>query len=237
MIIIKGFDGGTPTVRLTAAIETIAPDLLTVHDPHRAHLSIMPRYTDPGPRQATSDAWYDLRWTHPAVRNCADNGWCDLCEPGDHHLYIDHVTIGDAGHLPAPPMIPVEERIAAAPPVTLDGISDGQITMCGGPDKTLRLLAARQNAAIRDDRSVDAYDWQALAGRTVSTARSLTPPKLTPGQRAQVAAVRLLDAHRQVEAARQSVRALLANAEQAGDAETVRAMLDLIDPQPATASA
>lgn len=222
--IASGADSA-PTILLADALRSAAADLFTATDRNVADLTIRPRANVAGPREMTRDAWYDLVWTRPALRVVDD-----IDGP---ELIVEHTEIEPAGHLPAPPRIPAEDRIAAAPPVTLDHISDGTVRMYGGADEVRRILISRRDIAIRDDRSADAYDWSAYADQVAAHVRTLTAPKLTAGQRAQVAAVRLLEAHRRVHAERASLAAHLANAERAGDTAAVariRQALDLIDP-------
>ncbi|MEU7591274.1 hypothetical protein AB0A95_33880 [Micromonospora sp. NPDC049230] len=222
----------TPTVLLGDALRAVTPELFNAGDRNRASLTIRPRSTALGASNpATSEVWYDLLWTHPAVH--AVEG------PHGPELSVEHVEIATAGTLPPPPRIPVETRIAAAPPVTVDHLSDDELRVWGGAEKLIRSWTGHRDAALRDDRSADAYDWSTYATQIAAQVRSLTAPRLTAGQRAQVAAVRLIEAHWALQGARASVHALLGNADRAGDAgdaAAVRELLPLID-RPTTVTA
>lgn len=231
MIRIQGGTDRTPTMLLTQAIHAADPQLVTAYDLNRADLTIVARLTVPCLHPATADAWYDLHWSHPAVV-ARDNGF-----DGDYPV-MEYALIAHVGTIPPPRQIPAEQRIAAAPPVTLDGVDEAAIRLYDGPDEALRIFRNQRDAAIRQDRRAETYDWAPLAAQIIDRARQLTPPKLTPGQRAHVAAARLLEALQRVPAARHSLTAHLANAEQAGDVDDVtqiRQLLDLIDPDRVTA--
>lgn len=213
MISFEGYDGGTPTHAFATALSKADPDLVYLSGDHRADLLVVPRSTQGGTHRATSTAWYDLYWVHNTVTLAvAEDGL------GDVWPRPDTERISRAGVLPPPPRIPFEDRLAAAPPPTLDGMSADQVAMFGGPQGVLDILSARQRIALREDHSVAAYDWDSLATTAVGIIRGLgDPPKLTPGQRAQVAAARLLRLRDQVYAAETSLEALRANADKAGD--------------------
>lgn len=226
MLHIDGGADSAPTHLLAEALRAAAPELLTapVHDRNRADLTIRPRSNVPGPRPMTRDAWYDLAWTHPTVHT--EDG------PDGPELTIEHTEAEPAGHLPAPPRIPTETRIAAAPPVTTDHLSEDALRAFGGADAIARAWTADRDAALRDDTSAAAYDWTTYAAQVAAHVRTLTAPKLTAGQRAHAAAARLLEAHWAVTAARASARAHLHNAILAGateDAAAVRAVLAEVD--------
>lgn len=232
MLRIAGGADSAPTRLLAEALRAAAPELLTTHDRNHADLTIQPRTNVPGPRPMTRDAWYDLVWTHPIVS--AHEG------PDGPELDIEHTEVEPAGHLPAPPRIPADDRIAAAPPVTVDHLSEAAVRAYGGADEIARTWTAQRDAAIRDDTSAAAYDWTAYAAHVAAHVRTLTAPKLNAGQRAHTAATRLLEAHWAVHAARESVRAHLDNALLAGateDAAAVRDVLALVDPETTTTAA
>jgi hypothetical protein len=230
MIILNGYDGCVPTRALAAALQQIAPDLVSAHTPNHADVLIVPRLADgyyaTKATKATAEAWYDMYWAHPIV--IVDS---TCFPPSPEPDWAQTARIGTIG---APPRIPVEQRIALAEPVTTDHISDAAAALYGGREKLAADWTAQRNAAFSRDRSVEAYDWPALALTIADRVRALgTPPVLTPGQRAHVAAVRYLTALRAVPAAYQSVVDLLDNAWQAGgheEADAVRALLPLIDP-------
>ncbi|OEV11342.1 hypothetical protein [Streptomyces nanshensis] len=86
-----------------------------------------------------------------------------------------------AGALPAPAVIPVEERLErleAAEPVTLEGMPEEHITLWGGPEKTLRMLRQDRKIAVKNDRSVDIYDWAAWGRAAAATIRELPVPEV-----------------------------------------------------------
>lgn len=226
MIRIQGGNDRTPTLLLAQALRAIAPQLVDAYDRNHADLTIVARLTVPAPvPMATAGAWYDLHWSHPAV--------VVRPEPAGDYPDVENALIGHVDTIPAPRQIPAEQRIAAAPPVTLDGLAPEVAHSYGGVEETLRILRDQRDAAIRDDRRAETYDWPALAAQIIDRARQLTPPPLTAGQRAHVAATRLLEAHREVHAARESMVAHLTNAQRAGDtadADQVRRLLDIIDP-------
>ena len=229
MIRVEGLNDHTPVRALHAAIREIAPDLVDAYDPTRADLTVWPRRTDipDSEESATPDAWYDLWWTHSTVT------YLEPWDEEDEALDIRHARISRIRSVPPPPRIPLEQRLEAAPPVTLDGLSEEQIRMWGGPGAVRETLEGRQRTALEYDHSVEAYDWAALAERIVEIARGLTPPRLDAGQRAQVAAARLLEARRRLEAARQAMSAHLTNAREAGHgdiADALEEMLPEIDP-------
>lgn len=85
-------------------------------------------------------------------------------------------TWGRVGVLPAPGVIPVQERLEAAEPVTLEGVQEEHITLWGGPGKTLEMLQRRRAAAVKSDRTVDICDWRAWGRSAVETIRSLPVP-------------------------------------------------------------
>jgi hypothetical protein len=219
MLYIHGYDGGAPTRRLTDALRIAAPHLFTAGDRNRADLTLIPRLQE----DCTADGWYDLHWSHPRMEETTS-----LVDDGPL-LGVTNALISLVWPVGPPPHIPAERRLAAEPPVTLDGIGDDWIRLFGGPDRVREILEARRHVAIRYDRSVDAYDWQSFANDLASAVDALDAPPLTPMQRAHVAAVRLWKAHREVDAARQSAAAHLRNI--AGDdVAQVRGLVDLVDP-------
>lgn len=233
MLHIDGGADSAPTHLLATTLRAVAPELFTAYDRNHADLIIRPRSNVPGPRPMTRDAWYDLTWTHPAVH--VEDG-LDCPE-----LTIVHTEAEPAGHLPAPPRIPAEIRIAAAPPVTTGHLSEDALRAFGGADAIARAWTADRDRAIRDDTSAAAYDWTTYAAQVAAHLRTLTAPTLNAGQRAHAAAARLLEAQWAVTAARASASAHLHNALLAGateDAAAVRAALALVDPETtATAAA
>jgi hypothetical protein len=160
VIHIEGRNGCAPTRRLSAALHTRHPHL-TATAPGRPHLAlaITPRATDPwlGLPMVRPDAWYDLHWTRKTTTEKRE-------------------TLGHAGVLPAPPVLPLEAREAAVPPATLDGLSEQQITLLGGPQKALHMVTSRRAQAIRDDHTTSIYDWDTYADTTADLIASLTPP-------------------------------------------------------------
>ncbi|MER5608241.1 hypothetical protein AB0F93_00525 [Micromonospora tulbaghiae] len=234
MLRIAGGVDCAPTVKLSAALHDAAPLLFVPGgDRYCADLTVLARSSISGHRrQMTRDAWYDLVWTHPAVVVEDWMGWSDLA--------VEHTEIATVGQLPAPPRIPVEDRIAAAGTVRTDHLSPETIRLYGGEDEIRRNWTAQRDADLARDTSAAAYDWAAYALHVAERVRALTPPKLTAVQRAHVGAARLLEAKQALAGARASVQDLIRNAAAAGDvdgAEAVRALLPLIDPQPTNATA
>jgi hypothetical protein len=176
MIRIEGSDGHTPTRRLIAAIHQVSPQLATRRDPSRADLTIYPRATEPwasGPR-ATRRTWYDLYWTQQALTDCSD----PCAEPGEQPQEIRPVRIRRVAALPPPPVIPAEQRLAEAPAATITDMSEQHIRLLGGPEAARRLVDDRRTQAVREDRSVDIYDWHALAAIAIDLIAGLTAPHL-----------------------------------------------------------
>ncbi len=216
-VVIRGYDGGTPTHRLTEALTAIDPDLMITHDQHRAVLLVIPRSTDfhaQPQRRASAEAAYDLHWAHETVV-LDEDAWL---EDDTHPLAVRLLPFAHLGTLPSAPRIPDEQRIAELPEPTLDGLTDDEIQMIGGRDRALDHVRAHQITNIRQDCTVDAYDWDCLARIASDTVSALSaPPKLTPGQRAQAAAAAVITAENRLSAARQSLAAHLRNATQAGE--------------------
>ncbi|MFJ5952570.1 hypothetical protein [Streptomyces noursei] len=69
--------------------------------------------------------------------------------------------------LPAPPVIPLELRLAAAPPVDISHLTEAELTFLGGEDKAREFAERDQRIAIADDSTVDVYDWNACASTVV----------------------------------------------------------------------
>jgi hypothetical protein len=111
-------------------------------------------------------------------------------EGEDVPLVAGYAVIARAGTLPAPAPIPVADRIAAAPPATLDGLDAARIRVLGGPDEALAVLTRSRDAALRADRTAQSYDWVAWARAAAAVLAPLTPPVLTVKQ--QAAADRLV---------------------------------------------
>jgi hypothetical protein len=86
-------------------------------------------------------------------------------------------ALAAAGHVPMPRVIPAQTRLAGAAPVTLDGMDEGHIAFCGGPERTLEMLRRRQRIAMEGDRSVDSYDWDAWGHHAAAVIGGLTMPK------------------------------------------------------------
>ncbi|MFF3730897.1 hypothetical protein ACFYXM_11385 [Streptomyces sp. NPDC002476] len=173
MLRMYGFDGGTPTHRAYRAITKAAPEILRTGG-ERLDLTALPRWTEyRAPRPARGDAWYDLLWTDPADREADefDDGRGRTAE------LLRRRAVAPAGHLPMPPVIPVETRLAGATPVTLDGMSVGHVTLLGGPERALEVLRRRRRLAVKGDRSTDIYDWDAWGRNAVAVISGLTMPK------------------------------------------------------------
>jgi hypothetical protein len=219
MLYIHGYDGGAPTRRLTDALRATAPHLFTDAARNRADLTLVPRLQE----ECNADGWYDLHWSHPRM---------EIDDLGYEAPRVVQALIGHVRPVGPPPLIPVEQRLADAPPIALDGIGDDAIRLCGGPEQVAAIMEARQQIAIQQhDRGDLAYDWATLAGRLVDMVASLAAPPLTPPQRAHVAVVRLWRAHREVDAARQSMAVHLGNCE-GNDYTRMRGLVDAVDPAP-----
>ena len=175
MIRIEGRNGCAPTRRLSAALHSRHPHL-TAEVPSRPELTLTltPRATDPwlGLPMARPGAWYDLHWTRRETITGEDG----LPE-------LRWVPVARAGALPAPPVLPLEIREAAVPPATLNGLTEQQIALLGGPDKALQMVTQRRALAIRHDRSTDIYDWDAYADTVAARIASLAPPTTAAGAR------------------------------------------------------
>jgi hypothetical protein len=196
---------------------------MDAQDRTRADLSIVPK----SDHRRTAERWYTLHWSYPSVE--LETNWAT----GETYPTVVQTLADKAGVIPAPPVIPVEQRLATAEPVDLDSVAEGQLRMYGGRDGVRQILESRRDAAIRQDRTVGIYDWTALAATVAAMIDELEPPKLTPGQRAHGAAVRLLQTLQRVPAERESLAAHLRNTEEAGDRATVehlRGLLSVIDP-------
>lgn len=171
MLQLRGFNDGTPTHSLHAGLYRTDRTILEIGG-DQIDLCIVPRRTDhlrgDHRPQAVPSAWYDLIWTPPAARDI----------PADE-LHAHGTRVGE---LPAPPVIPLEKRLAAAPPATLDGLSEAQIRMMGGPEKALDWLEGLRYCAIQSDRTVDIYDWDAYAATTITLIRALPMPTAEAAQ-------------------------------------------------------
>jgi hypothetical protein len=175
MLRMYGFDGGTPTHRAYRAITKAAAEILEIGG-ERLDLTILPRWTEyRAPRPARGDAWYDLLWTDPTDREARGDEFDDA--RGRTAELLSGRAVAPAGHLPMPPVIPVETRLAGVAPVTLDGMNEGHVTLLGGPERALEVLQRRQRLAVEGDRSADIYDWDAWARNAVSVIRGLSMPK------------------------------------------------------------
>lgn len=167
MIRIQGRNNHAPTRRLSAALHSRHPHLTAPGTESGLVLSILPRSTDPWPGlpMVEPDAWYDLCWTRRETvtdeHGLAEERW---------------VTVKRVGVLPAPPVLPLEVRDAAVPPATLDGMPEAHITLLGGPEKALEMLASRRRLAIRHDHSTDIYDWDAYSDQVAARIEALPAP-------------------------------------------------------------
>ena len=192
MFDINSRDGSTPTRRLRA---------LLTWQPHITGTTYADLILHPVvDTQTSKNRWYDVWYTHRSVN-----------EDGD----VVHQGIRKALTLPAPPVIPVEERLAAAPEPTLEGWTEEKIRFLGGPEKTLDYVRRHQETAIRHDRTVDIYDWEKAAQSYTELLDTIEPLKLTADQRVHVARARLAVAQDEVASAKASLVKLSANARKA----------------------
>lgn len=171
MLQLRGFNDGTPTHSLHAGLYRTDRTILEIGG-DQIDLCIVPRRTDhlrgDHRPQAVPSAWYDLIWTTVAARDI----------PADE-LHA-HGTL--VGSLPAPPVIPFEKRLAAAPPATIDHLTEGQIQILGGREKALAWAEGHRRAAVEEDRTVDIYDWDAYAATTITLIRALPMPTAEAAQ-------------------------------------------------------
>ncbi|MFC7331378.1 hypothetical protein [Marinactinospora rubrisoli] len=204
---VHGYDGGVPTRLLVTALGRLIPWALERTPPgNEAYLRITARCGEIHggrgcgcSRPAHAGAWYDVDYVHDDARD------------GE---ILTH-RIAHAVALPAPPVIPVEERLAAAPEPCLRGWTAGQIAVMGGEEAALDVVGSRQAAAIRDARTADIYDWDAAAAGYLQRLAALPHRRLDPGQRVAAARARLLRAERELTAARVSLDKRRANAARA----------------------
>lgn len=166
MLQIRGYDHGTPTRALYAALKRTAPDVLAAGG-ERMDLALVPHRTDdllgdPRP-QVRPDAWYTLIWTDVAVRDV----------PADE---LHRHAVARVGVLPAPPAIPREQRLATAPPATLDHLTGDEIAFLGGPTRALAAMEQRRQAAVLNDHTIDVYDWDAYAVSAAALIRAAAEP-------------------------------------------------------------
>ncbi|MFD8609744.1 hypothetical protein [Streptomyces sp. NPDC059631] len=175
MLRMYGFDGGTPTQRPYRAIADAVPEALRVGG-ERLDLTVLPRWTEyRASRPAIADAWYDLLWTDPVEREARTDE--DDNDRGRIAELLRGRAVARAGHLPMPPVIPVESRLAGLAPVTLDGMEEGHVTLLGGPKRALEMLRRRQRLAVEGDRSTDIYDWDAWARNAGGVISGLPLPQ------------------------------------------------------------
>lgn len=192
-------------------------------------LRVVPRPTHDAAPVVTADAWYDLVWSIPALcthdpqptlPNCHEMYW-DPDSDGEHYVHEGWFDVERAGVFPAPPEIPFDARLAAAPEITDADVDawetrqPGATRLLGGRDKARKVLESNRVHSVQHDRTAGRYDWDAHATALLERYRSLTPPKVTTAQRLRFVGVRLLRARQEEAGARQSAAALLRNAEQA----------------------
>ncbi|WP_103528940.1 hypothetical protein [Streptomyces sp. SM12] len=210
-VAIPGYHDHRPVRPLRDALAAIAtwPDQETRY----ADLEVAPVWDE----DARATRWYTLSWAHRTV--VAVPGGTD--EPTNYA--IEHVAIEHIQDLPAPPVRSREDRIARyreKHPINdedLDNWSELQLAFYGGREGTLRTLRWQRDLDAENDRSIDMWDWDRYAEETLLPALDLATRRLTSGQRAAVAAARLLEADRALAAARASLRAHLINAAKDGD--------------------
>jgi hypothetical protein len=242
---IEHLENCAPTNLLHEALrwhEPFLPDGLTVR--------VVPRVTprvpeDDGPRIATPQAWYDVFWSiegpcgrQKGVLPPVGLAGCGLTfeeefpeaygETGDHLAWYDIAKIGVIGR---PNVRPVEERLAEAPPVSLENLNADQIRMLGGEDAARERFENQRELAVRDARTADIYDWAEMAGRFTAMFDDAvkTPPKLDFTMRAIASAGRVLRARAEVADAEKSLRArcdnLAADPKRAAAVELLRGHL------------
>lgn len=190
--------GGGPATRIRPLI-TWQPDI-----DGRSYADIVAYLRAPLDRHA--GAWFDVYYVHKGL-----SGHIEYALSSERVTYqaIEQVAV-----LPAPPVIPLEERLAALPKPTLDGWSEEQIRFIGGPEEALELVASRQHIAVEKDRSLDIFDWEAAARIYTGILETIAPRKLTASQRALVGQARVLEAEEELDSARRSLAKLKTNAGQ-----------------------
>ncbi|MEU5138033.1 hypothetical protein [Streptomyces californicus] len=202
-LFVEGLDDHMPVRPLRAALAQAA-GWPAESGRTRADLTIYPVHED----WAAASRWYEVWWTHRTVT---------VASPWDETEAYPEVTtvrIERAAVLPAPPVIPLDQR--PAPPVDITHLTEAELTMLGGEDRARETAERQQRIATANDLTVDIYDWAAYAA-TVIDQLDVPPRSLTPGQRAAAALARYLDAQRAEIAARASALSMTANALEAGD--------------------
>ncbi|MFD7861506.1 hypothetical protein [Streptomyces sp. NPDC059783] len=191
MLRMFGYDGGAPVHRAYGGIAAADRSVLGVGG-DVVDLTVLPRWQDRGaaPRHlgyATAEAWYELLWTRPEDRPVLDgrapaprSGAAAGFPPGRMAVAVALARRGHgrAGVLPAPAVIPVEMRLEAAGPVTLEGVPEAYIRLTGGPEGMLAMLRRRQRLAVKGERTVDVFDWAAWGRAASATIRALTPAEV-----------------------------------------------------------
>ncbi|MEU6362213.1 hypothetical protein [Streptomyces albidoflavus] len=205
---ILGFDGGAATVKFRGALAKIATWPASAYSRTHAELAVYPVLQE----DAAATRWYDLYWVHQTVVHFPPTNLAE--ESGS--VGVDFVRIKWIASLPAPPGVPLDQRLAQLPEPSLDGFTPEQIQFLGGEEAALRHLRTQQEIAVRTDRTMEIYDWDAYAA-TVLPHLQAPVPKLTEGQRAAVALARYLEAQMAAEAARASVLSHFSNAFTKGD--------------------
>lgn len=130
------------------------------------------------PEERHAGAWFDVWYVHKDIPD--HTGYAPI------YQQIEQVAV-----LPAPVVIPYENRLAALPKPTLDGWSEDQIRFIGGREEALELVVSRQRIAAKNDRSLDIYNWDATARMYTGILEGIAPRKLTAQQRVSVRKARI----------------------------------------------
>ncbi|MFJ6437780.1 hypothetical protein [Streptomyces sp. NPDC091416] len=222
-LFVEGINDHTPVKPLRTALARVATWPTESGRTH-ADLTLYPVHQD----RASASRWYEVWWTHRTVVAAHESPWDET----EAHPEVSTVRIEQAAVLPAPPVVPLDQRLAAIPPVDITRFTEAELRLLGGEDKARTFLERRQKVAVANDSTVDTYDWAAYV---VSVIEHLDVParSLTAGQRAAAALARYLDAQRAERAARASVLGMTANAIQANDLiplDHLRQTAPLLDP-------
>ncbi|MBF6215795.1 hypothetical protein IU487_32880 [Nocardia puris] len=223
---IIGINDHQPTRALWTALGKIAT---WPSAPSRTHadLTIYPVHRD----EATSDRWYELWWTHPSAVVETDYS----IDGGSEFVAVEPVRIEAVQVLPAPPVIPVEQRLAELEPLGPVTVTEADRRFFGENAEAQKRdwLESNRRVAVRGDGSTAIYDWAAYAAQVAEILAAQPARSLTPGQRAAAALARLDRARDMVINARASVVGMIGNAVAAADLDPlgqIARVVELLDP-------
>lgn len=214
MAIIYGPSDGTPIADLDRSLRGF--HLPAQHGPNCADLLIMPLGDE---RHA--GAWYEVFYAHKILcptaehddeedlrMSCWERGHVDLgCSPVEY-LLLECATV-----LPAPPVIPWQERLAQEPHPSIDHLSDEEIRVWyGTPAEAMEAAKGRQRFAIQEDRTARIFDWNKAAPAYREILEKVPHRKLTPAERVRVGEAALREAEWNLANRQRSLEDLRANA-------------------------